>query len=415
MMTLPMIGLLAGIAISAQDGPAMPAAWQQKTEAAEKAWKSGDQVGAEALLLEVVREAEKLGPQDLRLARPLENLGTFYVCRPAKRFTEAEPLLRHALAIREKTQGPDHPDLAVPLCWLAVCRMGANRDDVTAGPMLQRAQAILEKTKDPAKIAHVLQLMACWHMVRKEYDQAEPELMKALAIREKALGPESAEAADLLDSLGSLHSVQAYPYRAEDQTKPDSDAPPALLSERSIFDPPGGEATAGGKTKGELEAERHGKQAEQFYKRALAIREKVLKPDHPDIAATLYGLGQLAMVRFRPGDAEPYLTRWLNLEDRAKAPPSREQAATFSMLADASQECAGLGRGRAPAGADPGHSRASLRTHESRGRVGALRAGPGRRQCRAVRRCGDVLAAHCWRSGRPDRSQGSPKSSRCGT
>ncbi len=83
----------------------MPAARKQKTEAAEKAQKSGDQVSAEALLLEVVREAEKLGPQDLRLARPLEKLGTFYVCRPAKRFTEAEPLLRRALAIREKRRG----------------------------------------------------------------------------------------------------------------------------------------------------------------------------------------------------------------------------------------------------------------------------------------------------------------------
>ena len=38
--------------------------------------------------------------------------------------------------------------------------------------------------------------------------------------------------------------------------------------------------------------------------RSLAIREKALKPDHPDIVNSLYNLGQLAFIRRRPTGAE---------------------------------------------------------------------------------------------------------------
>jgi hypothetical protein len=83
MMTLPMIGLPAGIAVSAQDPAGMPEAWKQKTEAADKAMRSGDRARAEALLVEVVREAEKFGAEDLRLAQPLQE------ARRAKATTQA--------------------------------------------------------------------------------------------------------------------------------------------------------------------------------------------------------------------------------------------------------------------------------------------------------------------------------------
>ncbi len=222
---------------------------------------------------------------------------------------------------------------------MSYCRPCKQGNADTAVPLLQRALAILEKNnKDDPDIAGTLILMAKRHTIRDEYDQAEPELMRALAIREKAFGPESAEAADLLDSLGCIHTAQASPCRAEGQTKPDPDAPPALLTERSNFDLPGGQATVDGKTKGELKAERHGKKAEQFYRRALAIREKLLKPSDPQIAESLFRLGQLASVQERLGDAEGYLTRWLTSQQSTKAPPSRDQAEAFYTLAEASRQ-----------------------------------------------------------------------------
>ena len=48
--------------------PEMPAAWKQKIDHATKAREAGDDAKAEAILKEIVSEADKLGPNDLRLA-----------------------------------------------------------------------------------------------------------------------------------------------------------------------------------------------------------------------------------------------------------------------------------------------------------------------------------------------------------
>src|SRR2546422_10812580 len=67
----------------------------------------------------------------------------------AGRYNEAMPLADHTLRIREKTLGPDHPDVAASLNNLA----------------------LLYRTKG-------------------QYAQAEPLYQRSLAISEKALGPD---------------------------------------------------------------------------------------------------------------------------------------------------------------------------------------------------------------------------------
>ncbi|MFL5590081.1 MAG: tetratricopeptide repeat-containing protein, partial [Ktedonobacteraceae bacterium] len=73
-----------------------------------------------------------------------------------------------------------------------------------------------------------------------KYPQAEPLYQQALAIREKALGPEHPDVASTLSSLATNYSSQGkYP------------------------------------------------QAEPLYQQARAIQEKALGPEHPDVASTL--------------------------------------------------------------------------------------------------------------------------------
>jgi hypothetical protein len=48
------------------------------------------------------------------VAQSLNNLAE--LCNDQGRYTEAEPLHQRALAIREKTLGPEHPDVALPNC-----------------------------------------------------------------------------------------------------------------------------------------------------------------------------------------------------------------------------------------------------------------------------------------------------------
>ena len=45
-------------------------------------------------------------------------------------------------------------------------------------------------------------------------------------------------------------------------------------------------------------------QAEPLYKRALAIREKALRPDHPDVAAVLENYAALLKATNRPAEAD---------------------------------------------------------------------------------------------------------------
>ena len=49
--------------------------------------------------------------------------------------------------------------------------------------------------------------------------------------------------------------------------------------------------------------------AEPLYKRSLAIREKALGPDHPDVATSLNNLAELYRAQGRYADAEPLYKR----------------------------------------------------------------------------------------------------------
>src|SRR4051794_19349858 len=55
--------------------------------------------------------------------------------------------------------------------------------------------------------------------------------------------------------------------------------------------------------------------AEPLYKRSLAIREKALGPDHPDVANSLNSLAALYQDQGRYADAEPFYIRALEISE----------------------------------------------------------------------------------------------------
>ncbi len=64
------------------------------------------------------------------------------------RLAEAEPLMRRALAIDEKSYGPDHPNVAIRLNNLAMLLQATNRL-AEAEPLMRRALSILETSLGP--------------------------------------------------------------------------------------------------------------------------------------------------------------------------------------------------------------------------------------------------------------------------
>ncbi len=132
------LGLWPMVAASAQE-----TRWDSIMADAAKAYQQADYAQAEKLLLAALKEAEKFGEQDPRLAASLNNLAALYDTQG--KYAQAEPLYRRALAIREKVLGPEHPAVATSLNNLAGLYYAQGKY-TQAEPLFQRALAIREKT-----------------------------------------------------------------------------------------------------------------------------------------------------------------------------------------------------------------------------------------------------------------------------
>ena len=211
---------------------------------------------------------------DFRAAARLLNQSGRYLDSRA-RYAEAEPLYQRALAIFEKTKGPDHPETATSLNNLAWLYYDQGRYE-EAEPLQQRALAIKEKTLGPdhSSTATSLNNLAGIYYSQHRYAEAEPLLQRSLAISEKASGSDHPDTATSLNNLALLYHVQG----------------------------------------------RYG-EAEPLCRRALAIREKTLGSDHPDTAGSLHSLAVLYddnQARYE--EAEPLYRRALAIYEKALGP-----------------------------------------------------------------------------------------------
>ena len=148
--------------------------------------------------------AERLGMVPLALGALLNNSGTYLTA--LNTWSEAEPLLRRAIAIGEGTLGPEHPDLAIRLNNLAIAcqELGYFAE---AESLYQRAVAIGERTLGPAHrdLATRLNNLANLYQVTKRYTLAEPLFVRALEIDEQVLGPDHPDLAIDLNNLATLY------------------------------------------------------------------------------------------------------------------------------------------------------------------------------------------------------------------
>jgi tetratricopeptide (TPR) repeat protein len=70
-----------------------------------------------------------------------------------------------------------------------------------------------------------------------------------------------------------------------------------------------------------------------LHKRALAIREKALGPDHPDVANSLNNLARLYQDQHRYADAEPLHKRALAITEKTLGPKHPDVATALKRLA----------------------------------------------------------------------------------
>jgi tetratricopeptide (TPR) repeat protein len=245
------------------------------------------------------------------------------------RYTDAEPLYQQALAIREKTLGPEHPDLAQSLNNLAGLYATQGRY-IKAEPLYQRALAIREKALGPEDrdVAWSLNDLGVLYYSQDQYGKAEPLLQRALAIWETALGPDHRDVATCLSNLAGLYAIQGQYTKAEPLYQR-----ALAIREKALAPEDPDVAWSLNGLAGLHRVQGQYAKAEALYKGALAIWEKVLGPEHPDVAWSLNNLAGIFAIQGQYTKAAPLYERALAIREKSLGPEHRAVATCLSNLA----------------------------------------------------------------------------------
>jgi tetratricopeptide (TPR) repeat protein len=287
-------------------------------------------------------------------------------------FAAARPLQQQALAMREKTLGEDHADVAQSLTDLAILFTDQGRYG-EAEPLYARALDIWENALGPehASVGTCLNSIGCLRYEQGRYAEAEQPLQRALAIWEKTLGPNHLNVALVAGNLGGVYNAMGRYAEAQTQTiralttceaavGPDhpqvavcldnvaaiyhrlgqyDEAESALQRAFDIWEKAGYGSehpdiaitldvlAALCETLGRLD------EAESARSRALEIREKAFGDGHPDVAASLSGLAGLRCRQKRYDEARVLFERALTIHEATLGPEHADLAKSLCGLA----------------------------------------------------------------------------------
>jgi tetratricopeptide (TPR) repeat protein len=242
--------------------------------------------------------AEKLCAELATVGSLYNNAGGYLYIRAD--FGVAKATFERALAIGERLQGPDHPDVGRSVVNLGgmLLEMGQPEE---ARPHFERALAIDEKAYGPDHPEVAIDV-SCLGLVLQDLGDpkgAKAHLERALAIDEKVYGSDHPKVAIRLNNVGSvLQDLGDLPGAKERFER-------ALAIDEKVYGPDHPEvATDVNNLGGVLRATGDLDGAKEHYQRALGIGEKAFGPDHPkvgmyagNLGKALTGLGELEAAR----------------------------------------------------------------------------------------------------------------------
>jgi CHAT domain-containing protein/Tfp pilus assembly protein PilF len=286
--------------------------------------------GNYSVKVEAVRaaaEADRTRVQLGEAARFAGEARAFYFQGELDKAAEAA---QRALAIRERTLGPNHREVAYLLSDLG--SIYESKHDYERSSLLYlRALDLLKRTggEDERDYATTLNNLGGLYVNLADYSRAQPLLVRSLAIREKVLPPNDTDIGQGLNDLGSLYHAMGDLVAAESllsravtiyelayTDKPHSDLAAALNNLAFLY-----------LDKGDVA------HAEPLLKRALEIVEKALPADHPLIATALNNLAQVYQDQRNYRDAEHLYRRSLAIDEKTLGPQSPEFALDLNNLA----------------------------------------------------------------------------------
>ena len=266
------------------------------------------------------------GPSHPEVAATLGNLGI--IQQQLGRFDEAEATQTRALSIFENSYGPYHPQVAVTLTNLGIIQQQLGRFQEAERTQI-RALVIKENTYgiNHPEVAVTLGNLGIIQQQLGRFDEAEATQTRALSIFENSYGPNHPQVAATLTNLGIIQQRQGRLDEAEaTQTR-------ALTIKENTYGPNHPEVAV---TLGNLGIiqQQQGRldEAETTQTRALTIKENTYGPNHPEVAATLINLGTVQQQQGRLDEAETTQTRALTIKENSYGPNHPDVAVTLGNL-----------------------------------------------------------------------------------
>jgi tetratricopeptide (TPR) repeat protein len=228
------------------------------------------------------------------------------IVRILGRYEEAESYLREATSIAEPSLGDSDEDFLTGLNSLAVLYKYSGRFDDAAALYVRILRAAEEAGSGDDSIATVLHNIGSLEHARGEFARGEPAARRAVALRERAFGPDHPAVAADVAALAALLDAQGLNDEAEAMYLR------ALATFERVHGPDHYEIAVNlNNLAGLRQAQGQTADAEALYRRALTIKEKLLGVDHPEVALTLNNLALLLDAVGRGGEAEPLFERAL--------------------------------------------------------------------------------------------------------
>ena len=181
-------------------------------------------------------------------------------------------------------------------------------------PIAERALAIRQKVLGPSHpdVADSLNNLAFLYDTKGDYAKAEPLYQRALVIDERALGPDHPNVATDVNNLAALYYSNGEYAKAEPLFQR------ALAIRQKVLGPNHPDVAQSLNNLALLyEKKGDDAKAESLYQRSLAIREKELGPNHPDVAAALNNLAESYSAKGDFAKAEPLHQRALAIREKA--------------------------------------------------------------------------------------------------
>ena len=275
-------------------------------------YKLAEWTEAESLLRRALAIDQKnFGPNHADVARDLNNLTQ--VLQATNHLAEAEPLMRRVIEICESSPGEDYPNLGTAVNNLARLLHDTNRLS-EAEPLMRRALAMDEKRLGPdhPNVGRDLNNISAMLQDMNRFAEAEPLIRRALVIDEKHFGPDHPKVAVDINNLSQLLRATNRLAEAEILMRR-----VIVIFENSLGKDHPNVAVGLNNLADLLQTTNRLVEAEPLLRRALTIDEKSFGQEHPNVAIVLNNLAQLLQDSNRLAEAEPFMRRALAIDEKS--------------------------------------------------------------------------------------------------